>query len=155
MELLINCIIICNYIINVTPFHMVSHYFQHFHICNSQILFYVNKMALWLLTTHYKTHIHLFLLIVERVRKREGKRNRDMSETSMGCLLYPPPLGTESATWVCAPSRNPPGDLLVYRTTKPYRPGLRHILFTLGPGISSSLSQGLLKFKQHFGFPTN
>ena len=45
----------------------------------------------------------IIYLLLERVKEeREGVKHQCVRETSIGCLLYAPQLGTWPTTWACA-----------------------------------------------------
>ena len=63
----------------------------------------------------------LFLFLIFRERRREGKREGEKHqckiETSIGCVLYVSWLGAELTTQACALTRNRTGDLSLCGTT--------------------------------------
>ena len=62
--------------------------------------------------------------------EREGEKHPRERETLISCLSHVPCLGTEPATWACAPNGNRTGDFFVLwddaQPTEPPTQGYMH-----------------------------
>ena len=79
----------------------------------------------------------------EREREKEGERDINVRETLISCLLVHALTGDQTATWVCALTRNWTCDLSVYgtvlQTPKPHWPGFEIYVLILVNFVGSKL----------------
>ena len=89
----------------------ISYFEANFNLTDTEPVDYCLAAA----CTHFSLgFIYLFL---ERGREEERERNMVVRETTIGCLLSVPLLGTEPATQACALTGNQTSDPSLGRTT--------------------------------------